>query len=54
MQLHNFLVDYQESRIDPKQESQERILFQEDIINSLADPIQIGNDLGRLILVMMK
>ena len=47
MRLHNFLVDYRESRIEPNLEAQERILFQEDIINSLAVPIQIGNDLGR-------
>ena len=50
MRLHNFLVDYRERMINVNQElheSHERLLFNEDITNSLAVPIQTCNDLGR-------
>ena len=47
MRLHNYLVDFRESMKDDLLVTYERNLFQEDIANSLAVPIQTGSDLGR-------
>ena len=46
MQLHNFLIDYRDT-YNGHYHISDRELFQQDLINNMAEPIQVGNDLGR-------
>ena len=47
MRLHNYLVDYRERFNCEEEVSLERIIFEEDILNNNAMPVQTGNDMGR-------
>ena len=46
MRLHNFLVDYRDSQIIGTCIS-DKSIFQQDIIDAEAVPVQVGSDLGR-------
>ena len=50
MHLHNFLVEYRDAHTSSDEstdEVEERTLFEEDLCDSGAEPIVVGNDKGR-------
>ena len=46
MRIHNFLVDYRDEHCDREQELNERSIFTDDIANSDALVMVVGNDVG--------
>ena len=48
MWLHNFLVDCRERNNKSDDIDIDKVVFQEEIINSNSMPVQTGNDLGRV------
>ena len=46
MRLHNFLVDYREEHSDSIPDETERVIFNEDMVDSGESVIVIGNDVG--------
>ena len=45
MCLHNYLVDYREVTCNHNTSNLERMMFQQDVRDSSATPLQVGNDI---------